>query len=61
MISKPARGVIHGKTIELAEDLGLREGQELEFCRPPGDAGKMERRRPFSASYAPAQLVPRGI
>lgn len=30
MSSKLARGVIHGKTIELAEDLGLAEGQEVE-------------------------------
>jgi hypothetical protein len=30
MISKLARGVIRGKTIELAEDLGLSEGQEVE-------------------------------
>ena len=30
MTSKLARGVIHGKTIELTEDLGLAEGQEVE-------------------------------
>jgi hypothetical protein len=24
------RGVVHGKTIELSEDLGLAEGQEVE-------------------------------
>ena len=27
---KPSRGVIHGKTIELVEDLGLTEGQEVD-------------------------------
>jgi hypothetical protein len=30
MKSKLARGVIRGKTIELDEDLGLAEGQEVE-------------------------------
>ena len=30
MTSKLARGVMHGKTIELSEDLGLAEGQEVE-------------------------------
>jgi citrate lyase beta subunit len=30
MTSKLARGVIHGRTIELAEDLGLGERQEVE-------------------------------
>ncbi len=30
MTSKLARGVIHGQTIELSEDLGLTEGQEVE-------------------------------
>jgi len=27
---KTVHGVIHGKTIELAEDLGVAEGQEVE-------------------------------
>jgi hypothetical protein len=31
MSGQLARGVIHGKTIELAEDLGLAEGQEVEI------------------------------
>ncbi|AGA30294.1 hypothetical protein [Singulisphaera acidiphila] len=30
MSVKPSRGVIHGKTIELLEDLGLTEGQEVD-------------------------------
>ncbi len=30
MTIKLARGVVHGKTIELTEDLGLAEGQEVE-------------------------------
>jgi hypothetical protein len=30
MASKLARGVVHGKTIELTKDLGLAEGQEVE-------------------------------
>ena len=30
MTGKSARGVIHGKVIELSEDLGLIEGQEVE-------------------------------
>jgi hypothetical protein len=30
MSVKPSRGVIHGKTIELVEDLGLTEGQEVD-------------------------------
>jgi hypothetical protein len=30
MTGKRARGVIHGRTIELSEDLGLTEGQEVE-------------------------------
>ena len=30
MTGKLTRGVIHGKTIELTEDLGLTEGQEVE-------------------------------
>jgi hypothetical protein len=34
---------------------------QLGFCNLTGDAGKMSKRRPFSTSYAPAQLVPRGI
>lgn len=29
MTSKLVRGVIHGKTIEMCEDLGLTEGQEV--------------------------------
>ncbi len=33
----------------------------LGFCKPSVAAGKMGKRSPFSASYAPAQLVPRGI
>jgi len=31
MSGKLARGVVHGKTIELAEDLGLAEGLEVEI------------------------------
>jgi len=34
------RGVIHGKTIELKEDIGLIDGQEIEMTVqvvPPGD------------------------
>ena len=34
---------------------------KLGFCKQPDAAGKMGKRRPFSASYAPAQLVSRGI
>jgi DNA repair exonuclease SbcCD ATPase subunit len=34
---------------------------ELGFCKQPFSAGKMGKRSPFSVSYAPAQLVPRGI
>jgi hypothetical protein len=30
MSVKPSRGIIHGKTIELVEDLGLTEGQEVD-------------------------------
>lgn len=30
MAGKLARGVVHGRTIELSEDLGLAEGQEIE-------------------------------
>lgn len=30
MTGKLTRGVIHGRTIELTEDLGLTEGQEVE-------------------------------
>ena len=30
MSIKPSRGIIHGKTIELVDDLGLTEGQEVE-------------------------------
>ncbi len=30
MTGKHTRGVIHGRTIELSEDLGLTEGQEVE-------------------------------
>lgn len=30
MSSQLARGVVHGKTIELDQDLGLSEGQEVE-------------------------------
>jgi citrate lyase beta subunit len=30
MTGKLTKGVIHGKTIELVEDLGLTEGQEVE-------------------------------
>jgi hypothetical protein len=30
MTGKLTRGVIHGRTIELSEDLGLTEGQEVE-------------------------------
>lgn len=30
MKSKPTRGVIRGKTIELTEDLGISDGQEVE-------------------------------
>jgi hypothetical protein len=30
MSGKLARGVVHGKTIELDQDLGLSEGQEVE-------------------------------
>jgi hypothetical protein len=30
MSSKQAHGIVHGKTIELDEDLGLSEGQEVE-------------------------------
>jgi protein gp37 len=37
------------------------QGFDLGFCNLTGDAGKMSKRRPFSTSYAPAQLVPRGI
>ena len=29
-MAKPIRGKIHGKTLELDEDLGLAEGQEVE-------------------------------
>lgn len=31
MTSKLARGVIHGKTTELTEDLGLAEGLEVQI------------------------------
>jgi hypothetical protein len=30
MTGKLTRGVIHGRTIELSEDLGLTDGQEVE-------------------------------
>ena len=30
MSSHPSRGLIRGKTIELADDLGLADGQEVE-------------------------------
>jgi hypothetical protein len=30
MTGKLTRGVIHGRTIELSEDLGLTEGQEIQ-------------------------------
>jgi hypothetical protein len=45
MSGKPTRGVIHGKTIELSEDLGITEGQEVEVVvrvrprREPWDQG----------------------
>jgi hypothetical protein len=32
---KNLRGVVHGKTIELAESLGLAEGQEVEVTVKP--------------------------
>jgi hypothetical protein len=38
-----------------------RKSIELGFCKLTGGACKMGKRRPFSPSYAPAQLVPRGI
>jgi hypothetical protein len=31
MTGIPAQGVVHGRTIELAEDLGLAEGQQVEL------------------------------
>lgn len=31
MTGKLARGVVHGRTIELTEDLDLAEGQEVEI------------------------------
>ncbi len=43
---KTVHGVVHGKTIELEEELGVAEGQEVEITvrsvppttvRPPGD------------------------
>ncbi|WP_165233636.1 hypothetical protein [Aquisphaera insulae] len=30
MSIKPSRGVVHGRTIEIVEDPGLTEGQEVE-------------------------------
>ena len=35
MISSSIRGVIHGKTIELANDPGLKQGQEVEVTLRP--------------------------
>jgi hypothetical protein len=45
-MTKTVHGVVHGKTIELREDLGVAEGQEVEITvrtvlatslRKPGD------------------------
>lgn len=41
MSGKLARGVVHGKTIELTEDLGLTEGQEVEVRVEVVPAGKV--------------------
>jgi hypothetical protein len=41
MVSKPARGIIRGKTIELTEDLGLAEGQEVEVRVRVIDTGRI--------------------
>ena len=40
MINKPTRGVVHGKTIELSEDLGLADGQEVEVRVRVIDTGR---------------------
>ena len=40
MTIKLARGVVHGKTIELTEDLGLAESQEVEVGVEVVPAGK---------------------
>lgn len=45
MSRKMVQGIAHGKTIELTEDLGLAEGQQVELIvrvipqagRPPGE------------------------
>ncbi len=44
MSVKPSRGFIHGKTIELVEELGLMEGQEvvviIRVLRPGSGPGQ---------------------
>ncbi len=36
-------GVIHGKTIEVSEDIGLAEGQEVEVIVRPSTPGQPRR------------------
>jgi hypothetical protein len=44
MMTKLLRGVVHGRTIELDEDLGVAEGQEVELqvtiVQPPRKWGE---------------------
>lgn len=48
-MTRVLRGVVHGKTIELTEDLGMREGEAVDLLIVP--AGSLEP----SADSGPAQ------
>jgi hypothetical protein len=44
-MTKSIHGTVHGRTIELDEDLGVVEGQEVEIqikliLKPPGESGE---------------------
>jgi|SRR5208283_6182391 len=55
-MTKLMHGIVHGKTIELSEDLGLSDGQAVELIVMP--AGSSEIAPDATRSEIPAKKLP---
>ena len=55
-MTKVLRGIVHGKTIEVTEDLGMWEGQAVDLLIVP--AGSFDPRAESSQSQLTAKKLP---
>ena len=55
-MTKLVRGIVHGKTIEVSEDLGMWEGQAVDLLIVP--AGSLEPRAEGSRPQAARKKLP---